>query len=355
MIENNLYKTLSIKSVQEIIEGFKTFSFNDDHAIIYKPGQYLTLVSHSHNEEIRRSYSITSSPVLNEPLSIGVKRIENGFFSRLLVDNAVEGDELITIGAGGLFVLPDDISNYQQVFFFAAGSGITPIYSLIKTLLYTHAGIDVVLIYSNVSESKTVFLHELKMLEEKFSKRFQVKFLFSNIVHLSKARLHRKLLEEFLNELSVADYAQTLFYTCGPESYMRLCTYTLQENDVPKTNIKREDFVINAIRKRDAFPPDKHTHEVKIIFNKDEFKFPVHYPDSIFAGGKKSKYYFARLTVVQEAGRCASCVARCIKGKVWHSYNEVLTAKDILQGLILASIGADMDWRRCRVGNKNLK
>jgi ring-1,2-phenylacetyl-CoA epoxidase subunit PaaE len=340
MVGSDLYKTLNIQTVKEIGEGFKTFSFNKGHGITYRSGQYLTLVNHSHNEEIRRSYSITSSPVLNEPLSIGVKRIENGFFSRLLVDDAIEGDELITIGAGGLFVLPDDINNYKQVFFFAAGSGITPVYSLIKTLLYAHADLDVVLIYSNASENKTVFLHELKMLEENFSERFHIKFLFSNVVHLSKARLHRKLLEEFLNELSVADYAQTLFYICGPESYMRLCTYTLQENDVPKANIKREDFVINAIRKRDAFPPDKNTHTVVLKLNNEKIEFPVYYPDSILQAAKKANI---ALPYSCEAGRCASCVSKCIEGKVWHSYNEVLTAKDIQQGLILTCVGHPVD------------
>lgn len=336
MIENNLYKTIRIQHIQKVAEGFKTFSFNNDHEIIYKAGQYLTLVRHTHNEELRRSYSITSSPVLNEPLSIGVKRIENGFFSRLLVDNVVEGDELITIGAGGLFVLPGDIHSYKQVFFFAAGSGITPVYSLIKTLLYAHEKIDVVLIYSNASENKTVFLHELKILEEKFSKRFHIKFLFSNIVHLSKARLHRELLEEFLNEFSVADYAQTLFYTCGPESYMRLCTYTLQVNDVPKTNIKREDFVINAIRKRDASPPDKNTRTVTLTFNHKKVEFTVYYPDSILQAAKKANIV---LPYSCEAGRCASCIAKCVEGKVWHSYNEVLTENDIQQGLILTCVG----------------
>jgi ring-1,2-phenylacetyl-CoA epoxidase subunit PaaE len=340
MTGNDLYKAIRIQHIQKVAEGFKTFSFTNDHAITYKPGQYLTLVSHSHNEEIRRSYSITSSPVLNEPLSIGVKRIENGFFSRLLIDDAVEGDELITIGAGGLFVLPDNINNYKQVFFFAAGSGITPIYSLIKTLLFVHEQIDVVLIYSNASESKTVFLDELKMLEEKSSKRFHIKFLFSNIVHLSKARLHRKLLEEFLDELSVADHAQTLFYICGPESYMRLCAYTLQENDVPKINIKREDFVINSVRKRDAFPPDKSTHSATVTLNNQKIQFPVHYPDSILQAAKKANIV---LPYSCEAGRCASCIAKCIEGKVWHSYNEVLTEKDLQQGLVLTCVGHPVD------------
>ena len=161
--DNDLYKTLHIKNIKEEVKDFKTFSFAEN--INYKAGQYLTFVYHWHNEEVRRSYSITSSPVLNEPLAIGVKRIENGLFSRKLIDSAKPNDELISIGAGGLFVLPDDIENYKQVFFFAAGSGITPVYSLIKTLLHVYANINVVLIYSNASPEKTVFLYELKTLE----------------------------------------------------------------------------------------------------------------------------------------------------------------------------------------------
>ena len=136
MPANELYKILCIQHITPHLKDFKTFSFREGHTIQYKPGQYLTFIRYEHGEEIRRSYSITSSPLLNESLSIGVKRIENGLFSRLLVDSAVEGDELVTIGAGGLFILPDNIINYRQIFFFAAGSGITPIYSLIKTVLY---------------------------------------------------------------------------------------------------------------------------------------------------------------------------------------------------------------------------
>jgi ferredoxin-NADP reductase len=336
MQANDLYKTLRIKTITENIKDFKTIAFENDHAVSYKAGQYITLVRHAHNQEIRRSYSITSSPLLHEPLSIGVRRIENGFFSRLLVDTATAGDELITIGAGGLFVLPDNIKDYKQVFFFAAGSGITPVYSLIKTLLYAHWPVDVVLIYSNASPEKTVYLQELKALEEKFINRFHVKFLFSNIVQLARARLHRDLLIAFLNEFSSAAYEETLFYICGPESYMRLCTYTLQENDVPKSNIKREDFVINAIRKRDTSPPDKQTHVVKINFNNQHFQFDVHYPDSILQAAKKAGIV---LPYSCEAGRCASCVAKCLSGQVWHSYNEVLTEKDLQQRSVLTCVG----------------
>ncbi|MGN6212176.1 flavin reductase family protein [Parafilimonas sp.] len=335
MLNDSLYKRLFIKSVEQAVTNFKIISFEENHNLQYKAGQYITLVRFSYNEEIRRSYSITSSPDLNEPLSIGVKRIDNGYFSRLLVDHAAPGNEVITIGAGGLFVLPDNIDAFKQVFFFAAGSGITPVYALIKTLLFVHQHTNVVLIYSNASEEKTVFLNELKTLEEKFKYRFTIRFLFSNILQLAKARLHRNLIIGFLRELSVGDYGQTLFYICGPQSYMRLCTYTLQEHDVPKNNIKREDFGINVV-KRDVSPPDKSSHTVYIKLGDNNIQFGVHYPDSILSAAKKANVV---LPYSCETGRCGSCVAKCIKGDVWHSYNEVLTENEIQQGLVLTCVG----------------
>ncbi len=177
---------------------------------------------------------------------------------------------------------------------------------------------------------------KLKEFEKQFNPRLQIKFLFSNIVELAKARLHRNLLLQFLKEFSIASYPETLFYTCGPESYMRLCTYTLQENDAPKDNIRREDFVINAVHKRDALPPDKTSHKAFIKLNENEFYFDVEYPDSILQAAKKANII---LPYSCEAGRCGSCVARCLKGKVWHSYNEVLTEKELQQNMVLTCVG----------------
>ena len=102
---DSLYRTIRIKSINEEIKGFKTFTFEEGHGIQYKSGQYITLVQMVAGEEVRRSYSMISSPELNEPLTIGVKRVENGLFSRQLIDHAKTGDEWTTTGAGGLFVV----------------------------------------------------------------------------------------------------------------------------------------------------------------------------------------------------------------------------------------------------------
>ena len=334
--EGILYKTLTVIRIREETEGFKTFTFEDGHGISYQSGQYLTFVAFLNGEEMRRSYSITSSPYLNESLSIGVKRVANGFFSRFFVDDLRPGDQLLTIGAGGFFTLPSAATDFRQVFFFAAGSGITPVLSLVKTLLYAYPLVAVVLIYSNASLAKTVFYPELIQLRELFAERFHIEFLFSNAADLRQARLHRDLLLSFLESYAVARPTELLFYICGPQNYMRMCMYTLQEKGIEKQRIRKEHFVIDPVKPSGLGPPDKAKHRVSLHMGGKEYQFEVQYPASILKGAKASGI---SLPYSCEAGRCGNCVARCLQGSVWHSYNEVLTEKEEKQGLILTCVG----------------
>lgn len=333
--EKSLYKTIVIAEIKEEVKDFKTFVFanNDIH---YKAGQYLTLVQRSKNEEVRRSYSITSSPDLNEPLSIGIRRIENGLLSRQLIDHAKPGDSLTTTGAGGLFVLPDNILHYRQLVFLAAGSGITPIFSLLKTALQVHPHLNILLVYSNTSEKAAVFLHELQQLQIQFASRFTIEFLFSNNQDLSKARLHKSLLETFLKTHVAAHFNQTLFYICGPMAYMRMCSYVLQEAHVPAINIKKENFIIERINPAHKDPPDKAAHMVTITMGQQKFQFATQFPDTILKSAKK---HHINLPFSCEAGRCGNCIATCTNGKVWLSNNDILTEKDLEKGLTLTCVG----------------
>jgi len=333
---HELYKKIRIQAIKEEVSGFKIFVFEEGHNITYQAGQYLTLVRFNEGEELRRSYSITSSPILNEPLSIGVKRVTNGAFSRLLIDHAQVGDELLTTGSGGFFVLPPNLQHYEQLFFFAAGSGITPVISLLKTALYSYPHLSLVLIYSNASIDKTIFLEPLQALAQQFPDRFHVHWLFSNAADLSQARLNRDLILSFLQQDSSTDTGKTLFYICGPENYMRLCTYTLQAANILPDNIKKENFYFANLARRDAAPPDTQNHEVFLKTEKNQYHFAVQYPDSILKAAKKHGIV---LPYSCEAGRCGSCAVRCIKGKVWHSYNEVLTDAELAQGLVLTCVG----------------
>ncbi|HEU4469764.1 MAG TPA: ferredoxin--NADP reductase [Flavisolibacter sp.] len=326
----SLYRTIRISEIREEVSQFKLFIFEEGHGLFYKAGQYLTLVRLLGKEEIRRSYSIVSSPLLEEPLSIGVKRIENGFFSRELFDRAKPGDLLETTGVGGLFTLPADINSFDQLFFFAAGSGITPVYSLLRTALHAYPRINTVLVYSNSSPGSTIFLEPLKTLQTQFGDRLKLQLLFSNSENLSHARLHRLYLFELLDRF-LAKSRRTVFYVCGPEAYMRMCIYSLQEWGIPSSLIRKENFLIPS---HHSFvqPPDKNSYVAGIWYGGQRHDVTVTYPDTILRAAKKSGLV---LPYSCEAGRCGNCVALCKKGRVWHAYNEVLTEKELSEGFIL--------------------
>jgi ring-1,2-phenylacetyl-CoA epoxidase subunit PaaE len=336
-----LYKPLFIEKITQETSEVKIFYFDEQakKSILYKAGQYLTFVFQNEEKEARRSYSIAASPALGEPISIGIKRISNGTFSRKLFDHAKAGDALVTLGAGGVFTLPENIHLYKQLFFFAAGTGIVPIYSLIKTALYLHPHIQVVLIYSNSSIEKTVFYQALNKLKDEFPNNLNIEFLFSNAGNLLKAHLHTYLIELYLELFSTDTFDKSLYYVCGPEAYMRLCTFTLQGLRIPAENIKKEIFHTSTpVRKIE--PPDKAPHTVKVIIHQSEYRFSVEYPTTIL---QAAKYRGIVLPYSCETGRCGNCMATCLEGKIWMSYNEVLTETELKRGLILTCTGFPID------------
>jgi ring-1,2-phenylacetyl-CoA epoxidase subunit PaaE len=329
------YESLTVEFIREETHNFKSFTFREGHSIKYKPGQFITLVDYSGKQEIRRSYSIISSPSLHEPLSIAVKRIDNGFFSRKLVDHTLIGDQVFTTGAAGFFLLPENIKSFEHIYFFAAGSGIAPILSLLKTVLHDFPGIFVSLIYSNPSVESTAFYDLLRSLEHNHPRQLQIHFLFSSEADLRKARLNRELLLEILT-IKKYERDKILFYTCGPENYMRMIIFLLLEEGFPGENIKKEDFNPGNKKLAHRAPPDKNTYQVTIELNGASFQFPVQYPESILQAAKKLKL---NLPYSCETGKCGSCAAICKSGKVWLSNNEVLTEKELDRGLVLTCTG----------------
>lgn len=331
-----------ITSIKQETPGVKTFTVaaEDGSLIPYKAGQFITFAFTHHGREERRSFSISSCPELNEPLSFTVKRIDNGAYSRLLTDRAVVGDRLFTTGAAGPFTLPENIDTYKQVFFFAAGIGITPVFSLIKSLLHTHPHIQVVLVYSNRSKEEAVFYDELQALVKKFPNNLKIEFLYSTSFNLARARLNKSLLPLLLKEYALAPHNELLFYICGPFGYMRMAILSLEEQGIHGEQIKKENFNTNNRLVRKTEPPDKTTHTAIIKYNGKEYTIPVVYPDTILQAAKKAGLI---LPYSCEVGRCGSCAARCTKGKVWLSYNEVLMDAELKHGSILTCVGHPID------------
>jgi ferredoxin-NADP reductase len=335
-MEHSSYIPVEIADIKKNTADTKSFllKYSSDHSIPYKPGQFLTLVFTKNGIEERRSYSISSTPGLGEPLTITVKRIDNGEYSRKLFDTAQIGDVLYTIGASGYFTLPENIQPYDQIFFLAAGSGITPILPLMKTILMGKVPTQVHLIYSNRSEHDCIFFEEINRLINDYPTKLQVEFLFSSSKNLMRARLTKLLLLQFINE-KIIRKESTLFYICGPLPYMQMATITLLTEGIAPENIRKENFNTEKPVVKEL-PPDVNPHRVKILVAQKEYEIVVQYPDTILQTAKRGGIM---LPYSCEAGKCGTCSATCLRGKVWHSYNEVLLDRELEKGRVLTCTG----------------
>ncbi len=330
---SQIIKRLRILKVIVETENARTLLLKplDNWKPAYKAGQFITLVFYTPFGEKRRSYSLTSSADKDEPLSITVKKIENGEFSRPLVYGAKPGDILFTSGIGGLFVLPENPGDHDYCFL-AAGSGITPCFSLIRALLEnSHA--TMTLLYSNKNRGDALFLTQIAELQDKFPQRLSTHLLFSDHSDLYYKRLSKWLLEQLLNKYLPAE-KKTLFYLCGPYEYMQMAEIVLL-NRSSKTYIIKENFS-SLPRKILPEPPDKNMHLVTVKINGETHHLNVQYPKSILRTAIENKI---ELPYSCEAGRCASCIATCTKGSVWLAYNEVLVDNEIARGRILTCQG----------------
>lgn len=330
-------KQVRIKQIITETNNAKTFVLEtvDGTDISYRSGQFLTFIFQTRTGEERRNYSISSSPEFDEPLSITIKRIPNGNFSRQTVDHAQVGDQLTTIGANGLFTLPSNMSQYQQFFLLAAGNGIAPVYSLLKTVLKRFPAIRVTLIYSNHSVEETIFYKGLRELQAAYPGQLEIEWLFSNAPDYTKARLGNWLLGELLKKYRKAPMARCLFYLCGPFKYMRVITITLLSAGAHLSQIRKEEFVLMEPQ-FDLIPPDTSTREITLTLDGKNYKFQTTYPDTILKAAKKQGI---ELPYSCEVGRCGACMAVCTHGRVWMKLNEVLTDDDARSGRVLTCTG----------------
>lgn len=334
-MDNSIIKQVRIKEIIKETPTTKTFILEllNDWEPEYSAGQFITLVFYTKHGEKRRSFSISSSPELKEPLSITVKRLDNGEFSRWMIAHAKEGDILYTSGISGFFVIPEKTIDSTFIFF-AAGSGITPCFSIIKTLLY-NTNENIRLFYSSKSLAQTIFYEELISLQNKFPEKLIIRFFFSDSDQLKLKRLSHPILEEVLSESIPENRENVWVYICGPYSYTLTISITAKAFNIPAVRIIKEDF-FPIPRLVIPKPPDTEPHQVTIFLNNKKFEITVQYPDSITSAAKKQNI---DLPYSCETGRCGSCVATCTSGKIWMAYNEVLMDDEIQKGRVLTCVG----------------
>lgn len=318
-----------------------TFEPVQGHKISYLSGQFLVFSFIINDKEIRRSYSIFSSPVIDEPLSIAVKLVENGEISKFLHHKVGKGDVLNALEPGGIFTYLPIPELKRTVFLFAAGVGITPVFSILKTALLTEIYSKIVLVYSNKSVRDTLFYEELNQWQHNYRERFQIVYLFSESKNLLLARLNNVRIEQIVNEHLSYDRNDALFYTCGPINYMVLCRITLRAMGFAMEQIKRETYFIPEDEADDDDQTEKkikdtNTYSVVLDYLGKTYKLEVPYYKRILETALEQNI---NLPYSCGAGMCSTCASTCVEGGVRMDYNEVLTDQELKQGRVLICTG----------------
>jgi ring-1,2-phenylacetyl-CoA epoxidase subunit PaaE len=219
----------------------------------YQAGQFVTFFLTLNGETISRSYSLSSSPLVDQEFKVTIKKVQGGRGSTFLCDQVKVGDTLMTTPPSGHFFKPSLDPKGMHYFLFAGGSGITPVYSIMKTVLAASSLNHVTLVFCNRNESGIIYRKELEQWAQKYPSRLDV-------VHvLSKpgfdwpgrsGRLERHLITELLEMPSTGPMARE-YYLCGPVEFMHLVRNTLVENGVQKEQIKEENFGLTVHKPRD--------------------------------------------------------------------------------------------------------
>ncbi|HSZ85061.1 MAG TPA: iron-sulfur cluster-binding domain-containing protein [Puia sp.] len=302
--------------------------------IVYEAGQFITFIFNHHGEEFRRSYSFSSTPLIDNFFSITVKRILNGEISRFFTDKLKVDNKLIALQPAGRFTISTNKNSSRQIFFIAAGSGIVPVFSLLKKILHDEPKTHVVLIYQNHHEEDIIFHKQLREILKSHTQFSLVNLLSKPAKNKNPEKLNIFLLEKLIADKFNTD-KNTLFYLCGPGSFMRMAQFTLKWMGFTDEQIKKENFTVDFI----PLPPliaDTSPKKITIHFQKKTFHIQSAYPKNILQAALDNNI---QLPYSCRGGVCSTCVAKCKKGKVRMSNNEVLTEKDMQNGLVLTCVG----------------
>lgn len=322
------FHTLQVSSISKI--GGETvkveFSIPDEIKNEFKfvPGQYINFNIDLNGENYRRSYSICSGP--NEPLAVAVKKVKNGAISTWFNNNVSEGTEILASSPEGGFTLGSKSSNIVAI---AAGSGITPIMAIAKSLESKAANVQ--LIYGNRSENEILFKSEIDGLMNTSAKYFLSR---ENKEGYTSGRIDKDSFTDIIKS-NLDILKSDVFFICGPEEMILAINETLKTFGVAEDKIKFELFTTPVLMKKDGHTEEinfEGTSNVTVLVDSEKTTFDLDSKklilDKAIDEGVDAPYSC-------KGGVCCSCKGKLLKGKVHMKMNYSLTDSEVEEGYIL--------------------
>ena len=343
------FHSLKIKSILRQTDKAVSITFEVPTALkadfAFTAGQYITLKTVIDAKEIRRDYSLSSSPQ-SESLTVTVKEIENGVFSSYANTQLKTGDTLEVGTPNGRFIYDPKTDASNTIVAFAAGSGITPIMSIARTVLETDS--NFVLIYGNKSPKETIFYDEILKLQILHSNRFMVLFIYSETDE--KDALFGRIDSgnvQYLLKNNIAVNNSQKFYLCGPEGMINTVNGILTEKGVEASKVLFELFTASEV-KSTSTSTNEGDSNITILVDEEETTLVMSQKQTILEAALANDL---DVPYSCQGGVCSSCICRVTEGTATMRQNNILTDNEVAEGLVLScqaeptstSINVDFD------------
>jgi len=331
-----LFKKLIIKEVKRETPSSVSILFNIPEEFkshyTFIAGQYVNLKLTLDGQEIRRAYSICSSPESGE-LRIAVKAVKNGAFSQFANTKLKAGDILEVGKPEGKFTFEPDSHQQKNYVAFVAGSGITPAISILKSVLKSQPQSSFVLVYGNKSAEETIFHQELHDLHLQYTGRLFVHYVYSRVQAEGElfGRIDKSVVNFVLNNKH-KELEFDKFYLCGPEEMINTVSKVLTEHNIKESAIKFELFSTSSVENKIEQSLEGHS-KITITVDDEETTFEMSQKQTILEAALKQGI---DAPYSCQGGICSSCLCRVTQGTAEMKKNSILTDKEIAEGLILS-------------------